>query len=64
MKNDDKEHLSPPAQASREGLRELEEGRKHHGTTAHTPAPHPNGAKFDEAATEVHRGGVISPNEK
>jgi len=60
---DKEEHLSP-GEASREGLRELEDGHAHHGTTAHTPAPHPSGAKFDERASEVHRGGVVSPNEK
>ena len=60
---DDKEHPSPsPAEASREGLRELEKGHPHHGTTAHTPAPHPSGPKFDERASEVHRGGL--PGEK
>jgi hypothetical protein len=59
----DKDHLSP-AEASREGLREIEEGHPHHGTTGHTPAPHPSGSKFDETASEVHRGGVVSPSEK
>jgi hypothetical protein len=54
MKNE-KDHKSP-AEASREGLRELEEGHPSHETTAHTPAPHPSDAKFDERASEVHRG--------
>jgi hypothetical protein len=53
MKND-KDHVSP-GEASREGLRELDE-HAHHGTTAHTPGKHPSGAKFDEAPSEVHRG--------
>jgi len=58
----DKDHVSP-GEASREGLRELDEGHPHHGSTAHTPAPHPSGSKFDETASEVHRG-VGKPNEK
>jgi hypothetical protein len=58
----DKEHQSP-AEASREGLRELEEGHPQHGTTAHTPAQHPSGPKFDETPSEAHRGGPL-PNEK
>jgi hypothetical protein len=58
----DKDHLSP-GEASREGLHELDEGHPHHGSTAHTPAPHPSGPKFDETPNEVHRGGPL-PNEK
>jgi hypothetical protein len=58
----DKKHFSP-GEASREGLRQLEEGHPHHGSTAHTPAPQPGGSKFDETASEVHRGGQV-PNEK
>jgi len=54
---DQKDHPSP-AEASREGLRELEAAHPHHDTTAHTPAKHPSGPKFDETASEVHRGGV------
>ena len=61
--SNEKEHSSP-GEASREGLRELDAERPHHGSTAHTPAAHPNGPKFDESASEVHRGGVVSPNEK
>jgi hypothetical protein len=53
MKND-KDHVSP-GEASREGLRELDE-HAHHGTTAETPASHSSGPKFDERASEVHRG--------
>jgi hypothetical protein len=60
--NDTEDHLSP-GEASREGLRELEEGHPHHGTTSHTPAPHPSGPKFDETASEVHRAGQL-PYEK
>jgi hypothetical protein len=45
-----------PAEASREGLRQLAGGRRKHGSMANTPAVHPNGPKFDEEASEVHRG--------
>ena len=58
----DKDHFSP-AKASRKGLRELEEGHPHHGTTAHTTALRPSGPKFDETASEVHRTGNL-PYEK
>ena len=44
-----------PAEASREGLRQLGGYRKH-GSTANTPAVHPSGPEFDEQASEVHRG--------
>jgi hypothetical protein len=54
----DKGHPSP-AEASREGLRELDE-HKHHGTTAHTSPPHPSGPKFDETPSEVHRGTHVA----
>jgi hypothetical protein len=52
-----------PEEASREGLRELEESHPHHATTGHTPAQHPSGPKFDETPSEVHRGGPL-PNQK
>jgi hypothetical protein len=52
-----------PAQASREGLSLLTGGRRKHGSTAHTPAVHPNGPKFDEEASEVHRGTVTTSDE-
>jgi hypothetical protein len=55
---DDKKRPSVAGEASREGLRELEQGHPHHETTAHTPASHPSGKKFDETPSEVHRGGV------
>ena len=61
--SNEKEQLSP-GEASREGLRELDAGHPHHASTEHTAAVHPNGPKFDETASEVHRGGVVSPNEK
>jgi hypothetical protein len=51
------DHKSP-AEASREGLRQLDGGRTEHETTGHTPAKHPSGPKFDETASEVHRGGA------
>jgi hypothetical protein len=60
MKNDKDEAHPSPAEASREGLRELEEGHPHHDTTAHTPAKHPSGPKFDETPSEVHRGGKLT----
>ena len=53
--SDSKDHMSP-AEASRRGLRDLDSGRHEHGSTAKTTAKHPNGAKFDEAPSEVHRG--------
>jgi len=61
--SDSKDHKSP-AEASREGLRQLDGGRQKHGSTAHTPAVHPNGAKFDETAGEVHRGGPLADEKK
>lgn len=59
--NDDKRPT--PGEASREGLRELDEQGHHHETTAHTPPVHPHGAEFDETAGEIHRGGPL-PYEK
>jgi len=52
-----------PAQASREGLAKLDEHAKH-GSTAHTGASHPNGKKFDETASEVHRGAPLADEKK
>jgi hypothetical protein len=42
-----------PAEASRDGLAELDHHAKH-GSTAHMPAVHENGKKFEE--TEIYRG--------
>jgi hypothetical protein len=50
---DSKDHKSP-AEASKAGLDKLKDGRHEHGSTAHTPAVHPNGAKFEE--DEIYRG--------
>jgi hypothetical protein len=61
--SDSKDHMSP-AEASRQGLRDLDEGRREHGSTATTPAKHPNGPKFDETASEVHRGGPLADEKK
>ena len=60
MANEKEPHT--PAEASREGLRELD-NHEHHNTTAHTPAQHSSGPKFDETPSEVHRGGPL-PNQK
>jgi hypothetical protein len=54
---DSKDHKSP-AEASRAGLEQLDGNRHKHETTEHTAASHPNGSKFDETASEVHRGGI------
>jgi hypothetical protein len=53
-----------PAEASRDGLRLLAGNRKKHDTTAHTPAQHANGAKFDETATEPYRGEPLEDKQK
>ena len=53
-----------PAEASREGLRQLEDGKPHHDTTAHTTPPHPSGATFDETASETHRGTAAHDHKK
>ena len=53
-----KDHKSP-AEASSEGLELLENGRKKHQPTEETAASHPNGAKFDETPSEVHRGSPV-----
>jgi hypothetical protein len=50
----DEKHF--PGDASRKGLRELDE-HQHHETTEHTAASHPSKATFDETASEVHRAG-------
>ncbi len=56
----DEKHF--PGDASREGLRELDE-HPHHATTEHTAASHPSKAHFDETASDVHRPGNL-PYEK
>lgn len=61
--SDSKVHMTP-AEANKAGLKKLEDGRHEHGSTAHTPAVHPNGANFDETASEVHRGGPLSDEKK
>jgi hypothetical protein len=58
----DSKHQKSPAEASREGLALLKGGRRKHGSTANTPAVHPNGPKFDETASEVHRGTAQPPD--
>ena len=61
-KTDANDHKSP-AEASREGLEQLDGARhKKHQTTEETAAVHPSGAKFDE--TEIYRGEPQADKQK